>query len=516
MAINVIYDIPASMLGAVGLGTGAGVRAERESVRARQEALARDELGQRERLEGNRVAASRANAFLGVAANAASQQYARDTAERARLFDHAAGQHDRAQAAGLQGQFAQQQAELQRRRDAEGFGRDVAMETYQAELARRAEEAKQAGRLDFAVREREQQAAEIRRQGELRKQTVRGGIQAGTVRPQDGERRIAAIEDEISMSIGGLSGAEFDVSTLPPTPQEELARSFEDEVHVDEDGNKWVKNKDGVWGPPRGWKPPEDPEKAKAEREAKERETRLKEQSERARTYRELLSGFLDETVKGGPGEPPRQKYTPEQAAEMAADLMARADRFAYGPDWQGPVQPGQEMPLPGHHAPFGTPDPRTEAPPAGVPLGGETHRSVPREAPETEAETQAEPGRRTPEQIRHQPVRDFQDIVTDHGGVAPEDLTPAELRSTGSGALARPPREMPPGVADEIGDLRSLFNRNVADAGGKDAAAARAIDVYAGAVMAYGPDPMAWPQEVRASMLEEAALVYQLKQRGE
>jgi len=526
MAITVDYSPAASQYGGIAYRGGRGRYETTERRYQDKLRLAVEQLLQRERMQQTEIAASaqaradeiaaseRAGArqLFGTLAGQAMQQ---DGRERLASFGALTDAAAREQQAGLQAELQQQQYGLLGERDEAQFGRDLTLQEQQALLQRDAEQARLDDRLGFARREYEQRQARIDEDAERRVTALRGQIGTG-LREQDAERRIAQIYGDAERAKAELSGLNTDIGALGPTPQERLAFEFESEVYIDPDGRRWVRNADGTWQVARGFKLPDEDATAAAEATAKADADRLKGQAERSKTYRDLLSGFMRETVEGDDGRQ-TQRYTAEQAAEMVADVMRRADRFAFGPPWQGPVQPGQGYPLPGGYAPYGEPfAPGTGlTAPIGAAAPGAAQAAQSPDAVPGHGELEPA-GKGSPEQIPQAPVRNYYAIRDRFGGIAPEDLTPTELRSIGGHGLSHiRSDDLPKGTASEIGDLRGMAARHVREPNGRDAAAARALQLYTGAVLAYGPDPMAWPAEVRAGMLEEARLVYEMKRRG-
>jgi hypothetical protein len=106
-------------------------------------------------------------------------------------------------------------------------------------------------------------------------------------------------------------------------------------------------------------------------------------------------------------------------------------------------------------------------------------------------------------------PITSYRDVlaIREQAQPVPPDLTPGELMGIGTTVVEK--KMLPPPVAEPYAKLGTISG-NLPD-GDKSAWSRRSLRVIQGAMLAYGPDPNQWPEQVRQQVVGEAAEVQRL-----
>jgi hypothetical protein len=495
MPITYTYAPPASSFGAAGFAAGRGKFETDERRLQEQRELQIQELLQRERMQSNQIAASRANVqdqlgaqlrgqLIGTVARQQEAVFDQFGRERLAAFGFMADQAGRAQQGQIQAELQRRQGLQQQQRDQQGFARDLAMEQVQSELAQQEEAAKQQERLNFAMREQEMKAAQIDAAAQQRVQAIRNQI--GTnLRPADAERMIARIQEEAEAA---KAGVKFDQSSVGPTPKEELKNQWNDRV-LEIDGVPVQMTEEGTFEAIRGWKPPEDPQKVQQEQEAAKQKFEFEKAKQLADVRMKAFDGALklmDKTItkqgKDAEGNPTSEEQplfgSFDEAYQAALQMMNLGEEAA------GQIEAaGQAVGAAG----------------AAALTAPQAQMSVPAQAP-AQPQAAAQPQQRPP-------IQSFEDFMDAWGqGGMPTDLAPTELRSIG---LTVDSSQINPDFQESYNQLSLAFTQ-LPDTK-ESTYPRRALGVVMGAVAAYGPDSTQWPPQVRAQIAGDTAEVIRL-----
>lgn len=508
MAITINYAPAASQYGTAGFLAGRGAYDDVQRKRQQDLELALAEMRQRGELAGAQIAASRANTLDSLAANriaqltsiaANQQQQALDLVgrERSKLFDFYAGQADRFQTAQLNSALAQQKAIQDAQANQLKLNNDVAFEQFRNELEIQQERQKLAARLEFAQRQQEERNAAIDAEAQRRIDAIQ---RSEIIRPEDKARAISQIQDQAGAN---KAGGDWMTGSLGPSPQEQLRNAWNDKVLMV--GQTPVQlNDDGTFEAVRGWQLPE--EKAEQERELARAKLEFEKQQHAAKLKADAMKLALDmmtKTIKVPAG-------TDANGGQIMTDAplfnsLEEAQRHAFAIYGLG-QQAADEIQGNGFR-------PANQPTMEQLTGGGQQQESAPPQAGQPQASVPNQPVHPQQQTLpsAQERIQAGQPIASldalQQVGQAPPDLTPGEL--SGIGASIVRPDQLPPEVAEPYTEL-GLVGGRLPD-GKESTFSRRAIRVFQGALLAYGPDPSQWPPQVRAQIIAEAAEVQRL-----